>query len=362
SQPDVFVDDNLNHVYKLKKALYGLKQAPSAWYDMLSSFLLSQDFSKGLVDQTLFIRRHGTELLLKYGFESCDPMNTPMVEKSKLNEDKEGKAVDLSHYRDSSVALTAFADADHAGCQDTRRSTSGSVQFLRERLISWSSKRQKSAAISSKEAEYIALSGCCAQILWMRSQPSDYILGFNKIPMTMATIIEQQVALDEALVPSTQRLRIGRSNFRLPSDIQSKIPGQSFDELPLEEEILDFLRNTKAYKEYYACATGEAAPKLKASARRKRSGLGTSITPPTAITTPTTTVAVTLRLTTHISQLGGSGTDEGTEELSWNSSDDEETDAQEKDRNDDEGDKRGESDDRKEDDAEDKDGDERDDD
>nr|GEX11661.1 integrase, catalytic region, zinc finger, CCHC-type, peptidase aspartic, catalytic [Tanacetum cinerariifolium] len=84
---------------------------------------------------------------------------------------------------DSSVALTAFADANHAGCQDTRRSTSGSVQFLGERLISRSSKRQKSAAISSTEAEYIALSGCCAQILWMRSQLSDYGLGFNKIPI-----------------------------------------------------------------------------------------------------------------------------------------------------------------------------------
>nr|GFA35615.1 retrovirus-related Pol polyprotein from transposon TNT 1-94 [Tanacetum cinerariifolium] len=77
----------------------------------------------------------------------------------------------------------ALSDADHAGCQDTRRSTSGSVQFLGERLISWSSKRQKSAAISSTEAEYIALSGCCAQILWMRSQLSDYDLVFNKIPM-----------------------------------------------------------------------------------------------------------------------------------------------------------------------------------
>nr|GEZ51709.1 retrovirus-related Pol polyprotein from transposon TNT 1-94 [Tanacetum cinerariifolium] len=60
---------------------------------------------------------------------------------------------------------------------------SGSVQFLGERLISWSSKRQKSAAISSTEAEYIALSGCYAQILWMRSQLSDYGLRFNKIPM-----------------------------------------------------------------------------------------------------------------------------------------------------------------------------------
>nr|GFC23103.1 hypothetical protein [Tanacetum cinerariifolium] len=60
SQPNGFVDsDNPNHVYKLKKALYRLKQAPRAWYDMLSSFLLSQDFSKGSVDPTLFIRRNG---------------------------------------------------------------------------------------------------------------------------------------------------------------------------------------------------------------------------------------------------------------------------------------------------------------
>nr|GEX47116.1 retrovirus-related Pol polyprotein from transposon TNT 1-94 [Tanacetum cinerariifolium] len=84
---------------------------------------------------------------------------------------------------DSFIASIAFADVDHAGCQDTRRSTSGSVQFLGERLISWSSKRQKSVAITSMETEYIALSGCYAQILWMRSQLSDYGLGFNKITM-----------------------------------------------------------------------------------------------------------------------------------------------------------------------------------
>ncbi|GKF30517.1 hypothetical protein Tco_0100315, partial [Tanacetum coccineum] len=52
-----------------------------------------------------------------------------------------------------------------------------------DRLVSWSSKRQKSAAISSTDAEYIALSGCSAQALWMRSQLTDYGLGFNKIPM-----------------------------------------------------------------------------------------------------------------------------------------------------------------------------------
>ncbi|GKC46386.1 hypothetical protein Tco_1064108 [Tanacetum coccineum] len=75
----------------------------------------------------------------------------------------------LWYSKDSAIALTTFADADHAGCQDTRRSTSGSMKLLGDRLVSWSSKRQKTAAISSTEAEYIALSDCCAQVLWMRS-------------------------------------------------------------------------------------------------------------------------------------------------------------------------------------------------
>nr|GFA30517.1 hypothetical protein [Tanacetum cinerariifolium] len=246
SQPDRFVDpDNPNHVYKLKKALYRLKQAPRAWYNMLLSFLLSQDFSKGSVDPTLFIGRNGNDLLLmsmmgkivfflglqisqnprgifinqskyaletlkKYRFESCDPLDTPMVEKSKLDDDKDGKTVDPSHYRGmigTLLYLTASRpDLQFAICMCARyqvrptekhvhsvkrifRYLRGTVnrglcvQFLGERLISWSSKRQKSAAISSTEAEYIALSGCCAQILWMRSQLSDYGLAFNKIPM-----------------------------------------------------------------------------------------------------------------------------------------------------------------------------------
>ncbi|GJX74418.1 hypothetical protein Tco_0313013 [Tanacetum coccineum] len=81
------------------------------------------------------------------------------------------------------MALTAYADADHAGCQDTRRSMSGSAQFLGDKLVSWSSKKQKSTAISTTKAEYIAMSGCYAQILWMRSQLTDYGFAFNKIPL-----------------------------------------------------------------------------------------------------------------------------------------------------------------------------------
>ncbi|GKD21899.1 hypothetical protein Tco_1223602 [Tanacetum coccineum] len=68
----------------------------------------------------------------------------------------------LWYSKDSCIALTALADADHAGCQYTIKSTSGSMQLLGDRLVSWSLKKQKSTVISSTEAEYIALSGCCA--------------------------------------------------------------------------------------------------------------------------------------------------------------------------------------------------------
>ncbi|GJY15376.1 copia protein [Tanacetum coccineum] len=133
SQPEGFEDqDNPTHVYRLKKALYGLKQAPRAWYDTLSKFLLANNFFKGAMDPTLFICK---------------------------------------------------SDADHEGCQDLTRSTSGSAQFLGDRLVSWSLKKQRSTAISTTEAEYIAMSGCCAQILWMRSQLKDYGFDFNKIPL-----------------------------------------------------------------------------------------------------------------------------------------------------------------------------------
>ncbi|GKF57814.1 hypothetical protein Tco_0171351 [Tanacetum coccineum] len=66
----------------------------------------------------------------------------------------------LWYLKDNAMSLTTYADADHAGCQDSRRSTSGSAQFLGDRLVSWSSKKQRSTAISTTEAEYIAMSGC----------------------------------------------------------------------------------------------------------------------------------------------------------------------------------------------------------
>nr|GEU32374.1 reverse transcriptase domain-containing protein [Tanacetum cinerariifolium] len=89
----------------------------------------------------------------------------------------------LWYSKDTGMSLTAYADVDHAGCQDARHSASRSAQFLGDKLISWSFKKQKSIAISSTEAKYIALYGCCAQILWMCSQLTNYGFLFNKIPL-----------------------------------------------------------------------------------------------------------------------------------------------------------------------------------
>ncbi|GKD47317.1 hypothetical protein Tco_1271962 [Tanacetum coccineum] len=165
--------------------------------------------------------------------ESSDPVDTPMVEKSKLDEDPQGKAVDPTHYhgmfstlmyltasrpdlifvvcmcaryqakptekhlhvvkrifkylrggtinrglwypKDSSIALTAYADADHAGYQDTRRSTSGCMQLLGDRLVCWSSKRQKSIAISIWKLNIFP---CMAVVL----NPLDEITAYRRWP------------------------------------------------------------------------------------------------------------------------------------------------------------------------------------
>ncbi|GKE04902.1 integrase, catalytic region, zinc finger, CCHC-type containing protein [Tanacetum coccineum] len=129
------------------KALYGLKQAPREWYNTLSRFLLENKFSKDVFDPTYQAKPTKKHLeAIKRVFWYL---------KGTIN-------MGLWYPKDTAMVLTAYTDADHAGCQDTRRSTSGSAQFLGDKLVSWSSKKQKSTAISTTEAEYIAMFRCCA--------------------------------------------------------------------------------------------------------------------------------------------------------------------------------------------------------
>nr|GEY96385.1 retrovirus-related Pol polyprotein from transposon TNT 1-94 [Tanacetum cinerariifolium] len=254
NQPDGFVDPyHPDKVYHLKKALYGLKQAPRAWYDELSPFLLSKGFSKGFIDPTLFITKHGKDILLVQIyvdgiiFGSMNPKLSKQFEKlmhskfemsmmeelkfffgiqihqSSHDVDLSGTLVDQTKYRsmvealmyltssrldimhatcycaryqskptekhltavkrifrylkdtinmglwypkDTGFELTTSLDLDHAGCLDSRKSTSGGIQFLGgDKLVSWSSKKQDCTLMSLAEAEYVSLSACCAQVL-----------------------------------------------------------------------------------------------------------------------------------------------------------------------------------------------------
>ncbi|GKB44172.1 hypothetical protein Tco_0889114 [Tanacetum coccineum] len=85
--------------------------------------------------------------------------------------------------KDSGYELTAFSDADHAGCLDTRKSTSGGIQFLGDKLVSWMSKKQDCTAMSTTKAEYVALSTSYAQVMWMRTHLKDYDFHYNRISL-----------------------------------------------------------------------------------------------------------------------------------------------------------------------------------
>nr|GFA16989.1 retrovirus-related Pol polyprotein from transposon TNT 1-94 [Tanacetum cinerariifolium] len=162
NQPNGFVDPyHPDKVYRLKKALYGLKQAPRAWYDELSTFLVSKGFSKVKPAE-----KHLTAVKRIFRYL------------------KDTIHMGLWYPKDTGFELTAFSDSNHAGCLDSCKSTSGGIQFLGgNKLVSWSSKKQDCTSMSSAEAEYVSLSACCAQVLWMRTQLTDYGFHFDKIPM-----------------------------------------------------------------------------------------------------------------------------------------------------------------------------------
>ncbi|GKA21479.1 retrovirus-related pol polyprotein from transposon TNT 1-94 [Tanacetum coccineum] len=135
--------------------------------------------------------QYAIELLNKHGMDECVSMSTPMATE-RLDADLQGTPTDQTTYRqmigglmyltasrpdiafaplfypkDSGFELIAYLDADHAGYKDDCKSTSGGLQFLGEKLVSWSSKKQDCTAMSTAKAEYVSLSACCAQKIIM---------------------------------------------------------------------------------------------------------------------------------------------------------------------------------------------------
>nr|GFA14838.1 hypothetical protein [Tanacetum cinerariifolium] len=236
----IYVDDiifgSTNPKYCTKFLDLMVKRFEMRMMEEMKFFLGLQvnQFSNGIfINQSKYI----LDILKRFGMENCDTVPTPMVEQAKLKLDLVGKPVDHTDYRsmigslmyvtssrpdimfatcmcaryqenpnehhmsavkrifrylrgtinlglwyskDSGFDLTAYSDADHAGCHLDRKSTSDSLHFLGDKLVCWSSKKQNCVSISTAEFEYVAVS-CCAQVLWMRTQLTDYGLFYDKV-------------------------------------------------------------------------------------------------------------------------------------------------------------------------------------
>ena len=94
--------------------------------------------------------------------------------------------------------LVGYSDSDYAGCKVERKSTLGTCQLLGRSLVSWSSKKQNSVALSTTKAEYISAGSCCAQILWMKATLNNFGIKFKKVPFLFDN--ESAIKLTDNLV------------------------------------------------------------------------------------------------------------------------------------------------------------------
>ncbi|KAJ9542343.1 hypothetical protein OSB04_028849 [Centaurea solstitialis] len=188
------------------------------------------------INQSKYIK----DMLKKFSMTDCSPIKTPMPTGNLLGPDLAGKPVDQKIYRsmigsllyltatrpdimfatcfcarfqanpkeshlaavkrilrylkgtpelglwypkDSSFELISFTDSDYGGCKLDRKSTSGSCQFLGDKLVSWTSKKQNCVSTSTAEAEYVAAASCCSQVLWMKTQLLDYGYKLKRVPI-----------------------------------------------------------------------------------------------------------------------------------------------------------------------------------
>nr|GFB24733.1 putative ribonuclease H-like domain-containing protein [Tanacetum cinerariifolium] len=176
-QPSGFEDlDHPDKVYKVVKALYELHQAPRAWYETLATYLLENGFQRGIIDQTLFIKKQKGDILIVqiyvddiiFGVTNKDLCKSfEKLIKDRFQISSMGELTFFLGLQDSPFDLVAYSDSDYAGASPDRKSTTGGCQFLGCRLISWQCKKQTVVATSSTEAEYVTAASGCAQVLWI---------------------------------------------------------------------------------------------------------------------------------------------------------------------------------------------------
>nr|GEY96626.1 retrovirus-related Pol polyprotein from transposon TNT 1-94 [Tanacetum cinerariifolium] len=199
TQPDGFIDPD--HPEKAKYALeilhkHGMEKGQTIGTLMATKPKLDADLRGNPVDQTgyrskirslMYVTSSRPDIVQAVCFcarYQSRPTEKHLKEVTRIFRYLRGTVnMRLWYLKGSNFGLIAFSDVDHAGCIDTRKSTSRGIQFLGDKLVSWMSKKQDCTAMSSVKAEYVALSASCAQVMWMRTQLQDYGLHYNNIQL-----------------------------------------------------------------------------------------------------------------------------------------------------------------------------------
>ncbi|KAJ9546922.1 hypothetical protein OSB04_019465 [Centaurea solstitialis] len=182
--------------------------------------------------QGIFINqsKYTHDILKCFDFNGPKSASTPMSTSFQLDADLSGNPVDQKVYRAiigsllylmasrpdimfatcvySGFELTAFTDSDHAGCKLNRKSTSGACQFLGDKLVSWSSRKQNCVSLSTAEAEYVAVACCCSQVLWMKIQLADYGYTMHRISIYCDSSSAIQIAANPVQHSRTKHIDI----------------------------------------------------------------------------------------------------------------------------------------------------------
>ncbi|KAJ9557676.1 hypothetical protein OSB04_012290 [Centaurea solstitialis] len=222
------------------------------------------------------------DMLKKFNMTDCSPIKTPMPTGNLLGPDLAGKPVDQKIYRsmigsllyltatrpdimfatcfcarfqanpkeshlaavkrilrylkgtpelglwypkDSSFELISFTDSDYGGCKLDRKSTSGSCQFLGDKLVSWTSKKQNCVSTSTTEAEYVAAASCCSQVLWMKTQLLDYGYKLKRVPIYCDS--ESAIAITSNPVQHSKTKHIDIRYHFIKDNVEKGIPTDS---------------------------------------------------------------------------------------------------------------------------------------
>eukprot|EP00253_Pinus_taeda_P013440 PITA_13440 len=186
------------------------------------------------LSQTKYLK----QILKKYGMEDSKPLCTPMVTGYGLSANDESAAVHQPTYRSMIGSLLYLTDTDWAGSVDDRKSTSDGAFFMGSILVSWSSKKQSSIALSTAEVEYVAATSCCTQLLWMMQTLQDYQITCTP-PISILCDNTSAINISKNLVMHSKTKHIPiKYHFLREQVLEQKV---KLEYVPSKEQVADIL-------------------------------------------------------------------------------------------------------------------------